>query len=146
MVEFIVKILVYEETLIFNLIPFLIRGLSGDHLGIEHRLLIEHFFMNLLDLFFFWLRNWFFCFFGRMGEAILLRIPMILFPQAIPSLNYWRTLIWGLAISIVQWILRTDDDFKITNHRKTNTKDLGPRIMDLVLARTSILEEIRTWY
>ena len=36
--------------------------------------------------------------------------------------------IWGPAISIVQWILRTDDDIKITIHRKTNTKVkiLGP--------------------
>ena len=38
--------------------------------------------------------------------------------------------IWGPAINIVQWILRTDADFKITNRRKTNTKDLGPRTKD----------------
>ena len=47
--------------------------------------------------------------------------------QILPH-NKRESAIWGPAISIVQWILRTEDDFKIAIRRKTNTKVnvLGP--------------------
>ena len=59
MAELMVKMMVYDEGMIFGmmificcLIFFLIRGSSGEHLGIENRFLVQFVFMICLKSFF----------------------------------------------------------------------------------------------